>query len=561
MLLTMSSVLANFSEGLAAQVGEETASIVKTEPDTWDEETDIAVVGFGGAGACAAIEGVDNGAKVTVIERFNGGGTTRASGGVVYLGGGTEYQKQAGFDDSPENMFKYLHMEARGVVKDSTLKTFCDESSENAKWLSENGVPFEGSFYKTKTSYPPGKYCLYYSGNESFPPFVEKATPAPRGHRAKGKGMSGRIYFDALRKTALKKGVNVKYQTIATGLYTDDKGNVTGVRCLAMPSGSFWTKLHGFLDSASYKLRYMTLGYPPMAHVYKGLFYLLEKNAKTISIRVRKGVILSSGGFINNRKMIAEEAPKYSPGTPLGTFGDDGSGIRLGQSVGGATGLMDRVSAWRFINPPLSFVKGVLIDMQGNRICNEQYYGARTGEKMVEEHDGKALLIIDKEIWKQAHWDITPKMAKWFQTMHGLICLYPNRTKADSIEKLSARCNIPEGKLRETIEAYNQLAQNGNKDPMGKFPEFIKELSPPYYAVDCSLGNRMFACATITLGGLLVNEVTGEVLKHDGSSIKGLYAAGRTAVGVTSRGYMSGLSIADGVFSGRRAAKHSVTGN
>ena len=33
----------------------------------------------------------------------------------------------------------------------------------------------------------------------------------------------------------------------------------------------------------------------------------------------------------------------------------DGSGIRLGQSVGGATKHMDRVTAWRFLNPPMSF--------------------------------------------------------------------------------------------------------------------------------------------------------------------------------------------------------------
>ena len=34
----------------------------------WDEETDVVIVGFGGAGACAAIEAADNGARVTVIE-------------------------------------------------------------------------------------------------------------------------------------------------------------------------------------------------------------------------------------------------------------------------------------------------------------------------------------------------------------------------------------------------------------------------------------------------------------------------------------------------------------
>ena len=36
--------------------------------DTWHAETDVAVVGFGGAGGCAAIEAADAGAQVTIFE-------------------------------------------------------------------------------------------------------------------------------------------------------------------------------------------------------------------------------------------------------------------------------------------------------------------------------------------------------------------------------------------------------------------------------------------------------------------------------------------------------------
>jgi 3-oxo-5alpha-steroid 4-dehydrogenase len=55
------------------------------------------------------------------------------------------------------------------------------------------------------------------------------------------------------------------------------------------------------------------------------------------------------------------------------------------------------------------------------------------------------------------------------------------------------------------------------------------------------------------LGGLVVDEEDGAVRKVDGGRISGLYAAGRCAVGLCSRGYISGMSIADCVFSGRRA--------
>ncbi|MDH4281968.1 MAG: hypothetical protein OEV36_04905, partial [Myxococcales bacterium] len=57
---------------------------------------------------------------------------------------------------------------------------------------------------------------------------------------------------------------------------------------------------------------------------------------------------------------------------------------------------------------------------------------------------------------------------------------------------------------------------------------------------------------------LAVDEKTGQVVREDGSVVRGLYAAGRNAVGVCSRQYVSGLSIADCVYSGLRAARHAV---
>ena len=63
----------------------------------------------------------------------------------------------------------------------------------------------------------------------------------------------------------------------------------------------------------------------------------------------------------------------------------------------------------------------------------------------------------------------------------------------------------------------------------------------------------------LTLGGLAVEEDTGRVVRTDGTAIEGLYAAGRSAVGICSNSYVSGLSLADCVFSGRRAGRHAST--
>jgi 3-oxo-5alpha-steroid 4-dehydrogenase len=78
--------------------------------------------------------------------------------------------------------------------------------------------------------------------------------------------------------------------------------------------------------------------------------------------------------------------------------------------------------------------------------------------------------------------------------------------------------------------------------------------TPPYALLDISIKPSVaYPCPMLTLGGLVVDEETGGVRRCDGSVVEGLYAAGRSAVGICSNSYVSGLSLADCVFSGRRA--------
>ena len=200
----------------------------------WDATSDVVVVGFGAAGACAAIEAADAGAEVLVLDRFNGGGASAISGGVVYAGGGTAEQQRAGISDDAEQMYSYLRLETAGAVREETLRRFCDESVGMIEWLKGNGVPFHGSAAPYKTSYPTNDYYLYYSGNELAGPSRAVAEPAARGHRAHGKGTSGKALFGPLRDAARRRGVTVAGQTRAIDLVTDAFGRVVGVECLSM---------------------------------------------------------------------------------------------------------------------------------------------------------------------------------------------------------------------------------------------------------------------------------------------------------------------------------------
>lgn len=524
---------------------------------TWDTECDVVVVGFGGAGACAAIEAADAGASVVALDRFGGGGATALSGGVVYAGGGTDYQRQAGFDDSVENMVAYLRQEVGDAVGEAALLDFCSKSVAMIDWLEQQGVPFEASLCPFKTSYPTDDYYLYFSGNEQAAPFAQQATPAPRGHRTKGKGTSGKVLFAHLREAALKRTVDLRTGARVTKLVVE--GDViVGVEYTALdPEQRVASKLFDVLTKVSGKV---SLYAPPIgAAANKGLQRLERSATTTVRVRARNGVILSAGGFIFNPEMVEQHAPAYSAGLPLGTIGDDGSGITLGQSVGGSTKHLETVSAWRFYCPPQSMLSGILLDRQGDRVCNEDLYGAAVGRHMVEGHGGHAWLIIDQPLFDLVKSEI-PKQTALFQKVQLKFLLSRGYTKADTIDALAAAVGIDTDAAIASLARYNDDVEAGADQQWGKATKYLKPISVgPFYAFDCALdSSRYFPCPVMTLGGLTVDETSGLVTRPDGSTIAGLYAAGRNAVGVASHNYLSGLSIADCIYSGRRAGAHAA---
>ena len=532
--------------------------VTKSDASAWDQEADVVIVGFGGAGACAALEARAQGARVLVLDRFHGGGATAISGGVFYAGGGTHIQSEAGVEDDPEEMFRYLSLEVKGVVSDETLRDFCDRSVENLGWLEGHGIPFEGSLCPYKTSYPTDDYYLYYSGNEGFAPYKDAAKPAPRGHRAKGAGLPGESFYEPLRASAVRAGIDIEYEARVTRLVIDSSHQVLGVEYRKIKKG-LWSQLHRRLSQASIAI----VKYNPKlaARLRARCFQIEAEHSVTMRARAVNGVILAAGGFIYNRKMVKEIAPNYRTGMPLGTPADNGSGILLGQSVGAKTDLMDRISAWRFINPPEAFAKGMIINKKGQRYINEFMYGAAVGEAMVEENDGEAIVVIDEELKKLAREQCKPGQAQWFQRAPALLNLWFNTKQARSLEELAKITKVPADTLRETLDAYNDAADGKIVDRFGKDPEKMHAMrSGPYYAINAGIRSKRFPCPTLTLGGLVVDERTGQVKSEDGGVIPGLYAAGRNAVGVCSRQYVSGLSIADCVYSGRRAGRSAALG-
>jgi 3-oxo-5alpha-steroid 4-dehydrogenase len=524
-----------------------------TDYESTFREYDVIVVGFGAAGAAAAIEAVDRGARVLVLDRGYGGGATAYSGGIIYAGAGTAEQRAGGYSDSAENMQAYLTQEVAGAVSAETLTRFCEQSPAMIDWLKAQGVEFRGGQVPSyKTSYPTDSHYLYYSGNEKAHPYAAHAQPAPRGHRVLAPGMSsGRVLFERLRDSALAKGVDFIPLAQVHGLVQADDGRITGVRYRVLDPAHRSARQHRMIVKATGKLGTWMPG------VVEGAVNRAERLRERYSIEThtRAGaVVLAAGGFVHNRQWMSAHAPAFLKISPLGTVGDDGAGIQLGLDAGGVTDKMGNVTAWRFLSPPSAFLEGITVGADGRRIANEDLYGATHGNALMRDFGGTGWAIYDAATWRKIRTQIKDQ-TQIFQRLQLMYLLTIGHKKAGTVEALAGKNGIDAVGLRRTIDAYNHGIRGGAGDPGHKDASLCPPMERgPFYSINISADSSMFyPIPGLTLGGLVVDETTGAVVHRDGGTVAGLYAAGRNAVGVCSNSYVSGLSISDCVFSGRRA--------
>ncbi|KZS73060.1 23S rRNA methyltransferase [Mycobacterium kansasii] len=523
------------------------------------ESADVVVIGFGAAGECAAIAARERGADVIALDRANGGGATAISGGIIYAGGGTTVQRQAGVNDTPEQMLAYLRLEVGDAVSPETLESFVRSSPGMIDWLSSYGVPFSPALCPYKTSFPNNRYYLYHSGSENAGAFRCHTPPVQRGHRVKGSGTSGRKLYAPLAKAALALGVRFWPHTTVTNLIQDSSGRVTGVEALTMHNAPpRIRRLYAAMAELSAK---PGIYYPPLRRRLEGRLRRLERRyAEPVRIDARRAVIICAGGFIANTDWVRRFAPQYLGGLQLGTSGDDGSGIALAQRAGAVTDRMDNVSAWRFITPPSAFIGAIIVDRRGDRVIDESRYGAAVGQAMIRQHQGAGWLLADAALMREARRQMI-KQPLWFQRAQVAALMLADAVTAPSLREVAKAAGIDPDGLVATVAARNTAIDTGAPDPAGKPAEFVRRISqPPFTLLNISVRPSLLnPTPMLTLGGIRVDERSGAVVTESGEPIAGLFSAGRTAAGICSNSYISGLSLADCVFSGRRAGTHAAT--
>src|SRR3546814_14771009 len=93
----------------------------------FDDDADVVILGYGIAGACAALEARRAGGDVLVLERSSGaGGASAQPSGIFYFVGGTEVQKAAGFHAPPDKLYRPM-IGRMGTEQDQNRTARCRE--------------------------------------------------------------------------------------------------------------------------------------------------------------------------------------------------------------------------------------------------------------------------------------------------------------------------------------------------------------------------------------------------------------------------------------------------
>lgn len=172
-----------------------------------DYDTDVLIIGGGGAGASAAIEADEAGVKAMIVTKLRIGdaNTMMAEGGI-----------QAA--DKPNDSPAVHYLDAFGgghfAAKPELVKTLVTKAPEAIKWLNDLGVEFDKE--------ADGTMITTHGGG----------TSRKRMHAAKD--YTGAEIMRTLRDEVLNRGIPVVDFTAAVEIILDNKGNAAGAVLMNM---------------------------------------------------------------------------------------------------------------------------------------------------------------------------------------------------------------------------------------------------------------------------------------------------------------------------------------
>jgi 3-oxosteroid 1-dehydrogenase len=299
---------------------------------------------------------------------------------------------------------------------------------------------------------------------------------------------------------------------------------------------------------------------------------------KIQTFRARRGVLLNTGGFSLNRAM--RQTYQHEPASiewTLSNPGDTGEMIQMVQGMGAAIDLMD-ASWWVpgttlpdgtrvYLVPELQQPHGFVVDSSGQRYMNEATSYVTIGNLMYERQRTfpavPSWLIMDRQYMEKYQilgmsMKTIPKA--WLDT--GLI------VEAATLTELAGKCAVPSESLAASVKRFNQIARSGVDSDFGRgksayhrlFGDPLHKPTPGLGAVDKApfYAMKIYPGDVGTCGGLVTDEYA-RVVKTNGTTFRGLYAAGNCTATMMGHSYPGpGASIAPSLTFGYIAAMHAL---
>ena len=451
-------------------------------------ETEILIVGAGTGGLFTACSAAEAGAKVLVLEKFPTGGGIRDDLGAA----NSRLQKADGCVIDKQEMARDMFHYAAGQCNQALHMLWYDNSADAINWyqdrLAERNIILwhEAAQEKHETNYK------HYATGHS------PAWPAD-------KSLNGNI---VLCDYAKKLGIEIMYETPMVKLIKTGEA-VTGAIAKA-------------------------------------------KDGSYVQVNASKGVVVATGGYARNETMMNALQPHtqsiYSNNTSIP--GTEGDGIKACLWAGAkmdethSSMLFDRTA----IKPD---------EVGGYKVQGEMFWmGSQpwlkvnlNGERFVNE-SGTYDFILHADANQPGNTHVTvwdsdyATYAEQFD-MHGCSRMFPFDNgaapnipmavvkgmndgliekgyiqKADTIEELAQKLNIPAKALRASVDRNNENFDKQVDPDFGKEPFRLSPVrKAPYYGV------RNTGRLLCTMDGIVINTKC-QALRADGTAIDGLYVIG-----------------------------------
>ncbi|WP_417143618.1 FAD-dependent oxidoreductase [Raoultibacter massiliensis] len=485
---------------------EEENSQAKTYAPEQSYECDLAIIGAGNSGMCAAIEATALGLNVILIEKSTEiGGSSFAT--EVIFGLGSKMQAEANLDLPYRYQVVNEELSYTNHHSDPLLwGDYVDHSGENIDWLQEQGVPFDS--------------VDDYRGVSAF----------DTAHWWEGK--IGTSFLESMTARIGELGIETHTGTSALDLKTEG-GKVIGLYAET-----------GDGKVIEYNARAVLLACGGIGNDLA----LLQEKTGIDTTHAKPEFPLPNVG--DGHRMAWAVGAKETDISILPCLGVDGFVIRDAISMASCIqpGLYINGDGERFMAEDLHLKKlyALVINAQRSQLTSTYTFFDNDFIELLENGRGSYVGNLEVEPG-----DTLPGLREQLETgsqATGYRVVY----KGETLEDLATDMGANPETLQATILRYNELCEKGIDEDFGKDSEYMNPVgSGPYYAVHTDLS------VLTTFGGVGINR-NMQVIDGENQVIPGLYSSGVTSCGLYQDTYnyqISGGMNGYCTYSGRHAAQ------